>query len=105
MTSLRFSRKRHSPAGFLEGLLGYGEEIVLKGEVHCGDCGANLEASDEMCPKCGSRGHRYSILVADSVEMSPSVQTKQRDSEGFLRKLVKSWAEWARRTGHRAQKE
>jgi hypothetical protein len=77
----------------------------LKDEVHCGDCGAKLEASDKMCLKCGSRGHRYSILVADSAEMSPSVQTKQRDSAGFLRKLVKSWAESATRAGHRARKE
>ena len=82
-----------------------GEEIVLKDEVHCGDCGAKLEASDKICPKCGSRGHRYSIRVADSVEMSPSVQTKQRDSTGFLRKLVRSWAERARRTGRRTRKE
>jgi hypothetical protein len=95
-----------SPAiGFREGLLRYGEEIVLKVEVHCGDCGAKLEASDEKCPECGSRGPRYSILVADSAEMSPSVQTKQRDSLGFLRKFVKPWAEWARRTGHRARKD
>lgn len=95
-----------SPAsGFREGRLGYGEEIVLKVEVHCGDCGAKLEASDRMCPECGSRGPRYSILVADSAEMSPGVQTKQRDSAGFVRKLVKPWAEWARRTGHRARKE
>jgi predicted amidophosphoribosyltransferase len=83
-----------SPAiGFREGLLRYGEEIVLKVEVHCGDCGAKLEASDGMCSKCGSRGPRYSILMADSAEMSPSVQTKQRNSADFLRKLVKSWAE------------
>lgn len=77
----------------------------MKAEVHCGDCGAKLEASDKMCPKCGSRGHRYSIAVVDSAETFAGVQTKQRDSEGFLRKLVKSWAESARRAGHRARKE
>jgi uncharacterized OB-fold protein len=71
----------------------------LKIEIHCGDCGAKLKASERMCPECGSRGQRYSILVEDPVETFPSVQTKQRDSTGFLRKLVKSGSERTRRMG------
>ena len=71
---------------------------VLKAEVHCRDCGAKLEASDKMCPKCGSRGYRYSIAVEDSAETFAGVQTKQRDSAAFLRKVLKSWSERARRT-------
>jgi predicted amidophosphoribosyltransferase len=70
----------------------------LKAEVHCGDCGAKLEASDKMCPKCGSRGHRYSIAEVDSAETFAGVQTKHRDSAVFLRKVLKSWSERARRT-------
>ena len=75
-------------------------------EVYCGDCGAKLEASHKMCPKCGSHSRKHLVAVGGgSVELVPSVRAKQRDPTGFVKKLVKSWWERARKTGRRAKKE
>lgn len=75
-------------------------------EIYCGDCGAKLEASHEVCPKCGSNSRKYSAAVGEgSVGLVPSLRAKQRDPIGFVKKEV--WSRWKRAggTGHRAKEE
>jgi hypothetical protein len=69
----------------------------LKFEVHCGDCGVKLKASDNKCRQCGSLGDRYLVSVEENDKTSVNMGVKQENLVGLVKNVMKSWSERARR--------
>lgn len=67
-------------------------------EVHCGNCGAKMEASAMVCPSCGSRGSRYTVNDLDSADAS---HTGQAGAVGLFKRAFRSWSERARNLASR----
>ncbi len=72
--------------------------VGMSVEVHCGNCGAKMEASAKVCPSCGSSGSRYTANGLDSGDGSGG---EQGNPVSRLRRALRSLSERARNAGSR----